>query len=139
MDRQLANRGLTTIETLVAIGIVSITLLAIMALFTASFRSVNQTSELTNGVEIARELIESVKVLGREAPPPVDGIYKGSIPTPQEESGFPPAPYPEVERGGVRYTLQVTVAPAPGTTRAKAITVEVTWKDGGRTELQTFL
>lgn len=114
-------------------------LLSVIALFTGAFKALNQSDEMTEGTEIAREVIEQSKLLGRDAPPPNDTTYDGSIPTPPEHTGFPPEPYPSVERDGVIYTITVTVGPAPGTTTAKVLTVTVTWKDGGNAELQTYL
>jgi type II secretory pathway pseudopilin PulG len=135
----MRSRGFTVAETILAFGLVAIALLAVVGLFTSSFRLQNRSTSLTTGTEIAREQLEVIKLLGRDAPPPIDAEYDGSVPTPQEDSGFPPPPYPFIVREGIIYTLSIKVEPAPDTATAKVVTVQVSWKDGGKAELQTYL
>lgn len=126
-------------ETLVAMTLITIAVLAVIGLFTGAFKALNRSDLMTEGTEIAREVIEQTKLLGRDAPPPENTTYDGSIPTPAEVTGFPPEPYPWVMRDGILYTVEVSVAPAPGTTHAKVLTVTVRWKESGKVELQTYI
>ena len=131
--------GLSVAEIIVAMTLIAVAVLAVIGLFTGAFKALNRSDLMTEGTEIAREVIEQTKLLGRDAPPPNDTTYDGFVPTPSEPTGFPPEPYPQVVRDGITYTVSVTVEPAPGTTNAKVLTVVVRWKETGRAELQTYL
>ena len=133
------ERGLTVAETLLAMAFLALAILTMVGLFASSFKLLNKSSFLTTGTEVGREFIERVKLLDGDAPPVENLFYDGSVPAPQSSSGFPPPPYPFVDRDGVRYTLSVEIGAAPNTTSAKVLTVWVRWKESGRVELQTYL
>lgn len=139
MDLKISKRAFSTAEVLLALGLISIALLTVIGLFTSSFRLLNRTSDFTIATEIARDVIERSKLLGKDAPPPIDTTYDGTIPTDPEDSGFPPKPYPSVEREGIVFFITVEVAPAPDTLQAKVLTVWVRWNTDREITLQTYI
>ena len=64
--------GLSVAEIIVAMTLIAVAVLAVIGLFTGAFKGLNQSDMMTEGTEIAREVIEQTKLLGRDAPPPND-------------------------------------------------------------------
>lgn len=99
-----------------------------------------RNEQLTNATEVARWAMEAIKERGFTWPPkaPERIVFDGAAdrPTPPVK-GFPPEPYPFVERGGVRYFLNVSVLDLSRT--VKAIRVIVRWGAGAEVSFETYL
>lgn len=119
---RLHRRGLNLTEVMLAVGILSIALLALIGVFTTGLTLLSQSRDSQTATQLARELIEQTRA--GATLPTAPTVFDGSVPTPVV-SGFPPPPYPSRNVGGATYTFLVTCQPV----RADliAVAVEVRW------------
>lgn len=120
MKRLRPQRGLTLSEVILVIGLLAVVVVALMTLFSQGLKALSHAQESENANAVARQLLEQV------GPNSSDGTFDGNLPTPPV-NGFPPAPYPAVDRD--RHYVLVVRATAL-TTRLRQVRVEV--QQGGR-------
>lgn len=117
--------------------ILTIAILALVALFTSGLRLKTRLSQVTVATEIARETLERTKSMGFAALPTGPAFFDGSLPTPLDASGFPPFPYPTRTVEGRIYTVSARVDEVVGRSRLKTVLVEVSWGDQSQVRLAT--
>lgn len=90
--------GSTLLEVLISLTLVSGVLLVLVGVFASGFRLMSQSQEVTMATTVAEEL-----------------------------QGFPPKPYPRVQRAHQEYLLDVRVLPVPGLESTIAVELTVRW------------
>ncbi|MBN1552802.1 type II secretion system protein [bacterium] len=70
----LAGKGFTLLEIMVAIAILSLVLVGVMHIFTSSLKGVSQSKLYTEGLMVAQQAMESLLINPRLEP----GTYSGS-------------------------------------------------------------
>ena len=134
------RRGLTVLETLIAVGLLSVALLSLLLVFTQGMRWLRQSSQVTGATDVAREFLERVRANGYDQV--VVGTYDGRLPVPTPPDatmGFPPGPYPQGIRNKERYTLVVRADATGLPPNTVAVKVDVYWNDQGKISLETYL
>lgn len=135
------RRGLTIIESVLAMGIIGIALLSLLLVFTNGMKMLSQTSQLNTATDLGREFLEQVRFNGAALVTP--GVFDGRVGTPRDPStAFPPAPYNPngpVKRMGGDYDLVVTADATGMPAGVIAVKVEVYWNERGKVALETYL
>lgn len=134
------RHGLTVLETLIAMGLLSVALLSLLLVFTQGMRWLRQSSQVTGATDVAREFLERVRANGYDQVTP--GTYDGrlAVPTaPDPTTGFPPGPYPQGVRNNERYTLVVRADSSGLPPNTVAVKVDVYWNDQAKISLETYL
>ena len=116
-------RGVTVIEILLALGILSIALLSLLATFTSGLKLSQVSNEVTTATTVGQEFLELAKVRGYAQT--AVGTFDGRVPDTSAGVGFPYSPYPAVTRDGRTYTLVVSCSDVSATIRD--IKVDVYW------------
>lgn len=130
------SSGLTLLEVVIAFSLVTLAILALLAIFTSGLRLMRQSTNLTMATDVGREFLESVKHDGYSAL--TVGRFDGRIPdSPNSFSLFPQAPYPHTQRGNQGYFLVVEVTQA--TDHSRLVKVQVVWDEQSRAELATMV
>lgn len=127
--------GLTLAELMVAIGIVSFSLLTLMGVLTYSLGAVDGDRQLSTASNLAREVMESVRSDGFTSIPAGTLTFDGRVPDPKA-GDFPPAPYPLVVNEEGDYEVVVSVAPKGV---LKSVTVDVYYQTERKVTLQCYL
>lgn len=134
MVGSLRSRGFTLAETLLAAFLILVALLAVVGVFTTALSLQEQSVEVTQATEAAREVLERTRDLDFDELPIDTQMFDGK----QGDSafnGFPPEPYPSFKRGGRQYWVQVqSRTPHPD---AIAIQVSVYWDDTSHVSIDT--
>lgn len=91
--QSLRFRGLSLLEVMLALGLVSTAVLAIMSVYTMGLRQSAKAEKVVKATEMAREVLENTAALGFDKLPDTDRVFDGRVDAPQL-NGFPPAPYP---------------------------------------------
>jgi len=107
------NSGFTLIETLIALAIFGIVLMAITSLMVTNTRMISENAQSSEAIGYAQELLENLREV------PVDSLSPGSMSSTRTSSQ------------GTVFTLTWIVtpnAPAPGRT---SVAVAVTWNHKG--------
>ena len=119
--RQHSENGFTLIETMIAIGILSIGILAVASMQITAFQGNRAARRQTEAVCLAAQRLEALMAL-----PYDDARLAGGV---HSESGIGPASQYDVEWRIVADT------PLPET---KAVTITVSWKSRNGTKSATF-
>ena len=98
-----------------------------LAVLLFGLRHLGQNHEFSVASNLARHLHE--KLRSQNAIPIGSSRYVGATPDPAQ-NGFPPAPYPSLQRDGIDYTFDVTVTPQPSRPRLVSVEVRVRWGEG---------
>lgn len=132
MDGALTRRGLSLAELILALGLFVTAALLVFSLLFSSLKMNRQGEQITEGTQLARQLLETVKQKGYSQI--AVGTYDGRLGTPVDAAtGFPPAPYPT--RG--RYQFQVQARQV--TVGVVSVQVEVYWASGGPLRFYTLI
>lgn len=130
------TRGLTLVETLLAMVVLAIAILGLAAVFVSGLKMVRASVHLTASTNIAREILETSKKRGYSQTSV--GTFDGHLPTPQDPAtGFPPAPYPTTTIDQHQYTTVIRCRDFSPTIRA--IEVDVFWDGDSKTTLATMV
>lgn len=132
----MKQRGLSLLEVLFALACLTVAALALVTLFGSGLKLLRQSSDLTRATEVARSVMENIKLGGYNATPR-QSSYDGRIPDATDAGGFPPAPYPSIEVDGRTYTIVVRTLPKSAS--LKAVQVEVWWDRNSHVEVETAL
>lgn len=130
------RRGLTLVEVMLALGILAVAILGLVALFGSGLRLQSQSDRVSAATEIGQAFLERVRDGGVSGLPDHAAVFDGRVPsTPDAASGFPPAPYPQVDRQGTIYHLVVEVV-THGADR-RSVQVQVHWGENSRIALES--
>jgi len=116
------NRGITLIEVVIAVFLVTVGVLAILSMQPSAWRMVGKSDYLGRGAGILHRELER-----REAciMNPCNVVATGTATSPPIlVSGLPGA-----VSGDAQYTVNTTITPIAGSTSAWNVTVRVTWPD----------
>ena len=129
MDNKVKPRaGFTLSEVIVGLGLLSVAILAIMAVFLGTLPYMSQNRETATATGLARGFHEQMLAQGGI---PCGYVFDGATGDPTLNA-FPPDPYPKVEVEGVPYTFKIrTFRPAGSPlTNFVEVEVEVGWGAG---------
>lgn len=127
MSTRRSTSGLSLLEVMLALGLLSVVTLALMAVFTSGNRMMAQSTSLTMATDVCREFLERTRCEGYNRT--LVGVYDGRVGDPSDiTTGFPHAPYPASTRNGKDYHLFVEVTQVGPETRL--IKLRVYWEDG---------
>jgi prepilin-type N-terminal cleavage/methylation domain-containing protein len=118
------RKGVSLVEIVIALGILSIALLGLVATFTSGLKLAQVSNEVTTATTVGQEFLELVKARGYTQT--ATGTYDGRVPDPAASVGFPFAPYPTVKRNNQEYALVVTCSDV--TTTIRDVRVDVYWE-----------
>ena len=104
----MSRRGFNLAEVLLAVFLITLALLAVVGVFTASLPFLSHNREAATASALARSLHE--EMLARGGLPTTPTLFRGSVPDPPV-AGFPPAPYPRQQVEGRDYDFEVRVDP----------------------------
>ena len=136
---------MTVLEVMIAMGLMSVALLSILAVFTGSLDSISRTEEMTEATDAGRDVLEKIKSRGFEQLPGGTTTFDGRVPQPAMTRPtlypYPPAPYPARKASsGRQYSLRVRTEPV--NVNLTSVTVEVHWESNTKQQklvLQTYL
>ena len=128
---------MTVAEVIMALGILSIAILAIVAGFIGALELNSRSVEMAVATQVGRDFLERVKEQGYDKVPDGTFRYNGANNDPITADGFPPSPYPQVAANGRQHWLLVRVGVKGAT--LKVVNVEVSWGNRGRVYLETYL
>ncbi len=136
--------GFSLLEVTLALGILTVALLATLQVFLSGSQMVAQSTQVTTAGELARELLDRCAAIGYALVPPNSTVFDGTATTPTlpDANGFPPAPYPEAVVEGTTYRFRVTtdnLAVLGATNEPRAIFVEVFWGRNHQASFETYL
>jgi type II secretory pathway pseudopilin PulG len=114
-------RGFTLTEVLLALGLITVALLALVGVLALSLRSSTQNRQATQAAQLAQQLFEEIRREGNCPSATVDYTGQPAV------DGFPPAPYPGVQVEDTEYRLVVHGEPVGGRTGLYAVKVNVLW------------
>jgi type II secretory pathway pseudopilin PulG len=119
---------------MVALGVVSVALLAVIGVLIKSTGALQADRKVAQASSISRQVLEAVRAGGIEIP---DGTvtFDGRVGQPQVD-GFPPAPYPQVHNEEGDFFVVVQVEPKPPA--LKSVTVDVYWNVDKKVTLQSY-
>ena len=128
---------MTVAEVIMALGILSIAILAIVAGFIGALELNSRSVEMAVATQVGRDFLERVKEQGYDKVPDGTFSYDGANNDAPTAQGFPPNPYPRTTANGREHSLLVQVGTKGATLRL--VTVEVSWGNKGRVILETYL
>lgn len=127
-----STKAVTLLEILIAMCLVSMAVLAILAVYTSGLKLSAKGEKMVKATEIAQSTLETIRELGYDKIPEPQTTFSGKKGDPQTDEGFPPAPYP----GESDYPIQVTAGIKE--TDLKSVTVRVFYNERNSVVLQTF-
>ncbi len=104
-----AKRGVSLIEVMLALGLITTAALAIMSVYAMGLQQSVKAEKVLKATEIAREVMENVRELGYDEIPDTDTVFdarKGD----SAVGSFPPSPYPRRGEHEIEVLVE-TVAP----------------------------
>jgi hypothetical protein len=117
-------RGLTTLEIILATGLLSVVILGMIAVFMGGLKLMSGTELRTRASNVGAQVLESISERGgHEILPDEDLVFSGAVPDPMLEQ-FPPAPYPSQEEFTISVETRILSA------RTTAVLVIVAWDTG---------
>ena len=129
------ERGLSVIEVMLALGVLSIALLGIVAMYTQGLYLLSHNKQVARATELAQENLEKIKANGVTLISP--GLYDSRIgDQPDALTGFPPPPYNAVGQTEYPIVIEATEVGAPA--GVIAVTVRVYFEKERNVELQTY-
>lgn len=131
------RKGLTLAEVIVALGILTAAVLAIIAGFIGALELNARSLEMAVATQVARDFLERVKEQGYEVVPEGTFEFDGRANQPPNAQGFPPAPYPSIVENERTHFLKVKVDTKGAS--LKVVVVEVEWTEKRRVTLETYL
>lgn len=106
------ENGMTLIETLAAVAILGIVVVAVMGLYTASGREQRDAAAMAEATTLAQSVLEGARYMA----------VAGALPAvPLQWADFP------VTHDGITYDVQVATAPADGSPTLTQVTAHVGW------------
>jgi prepilin-type N-terminal cleavage/methylation domain-containing protein len=137
--RQPRQAGLTLVEVMVAVAVMSIMIVSLYAGFTFAFSQIKSTQENVRATQILEERMEVVRLLNWDQVVNLPGYIPATFTAPFY------ADNPTNDTGSLTYTGVVTVAAAPlaesYSNDLRMITIELTWPSGNlvrRRQMITF-
>ena len=133
--RRRRERALSVIEIMLAMGVLSIALLGIVAMYTQGLFLLSQNKQVARATELAQENLERIKDRGVALISP--GVYdsrNGDQPDPV--TGFPPPPYNA--GGNTEYPIFIEATNVGAPTGVIAVTVRVYFERDRNVEIQTY-
>lgn len=131
------RRALTLAEVVIALGILTTAILAIIAGFIGALELNARSLEVAVATQVGRDFMERVKEHGYDVVPEGTFVFSGANNDPRNAQGFPPDPYPRIVTNEREHFLLVRVDTKGAT--LKVVTVEVSWGNSGRVILETYL
>lgn len=129
-------RGLTLLETLIAMVVLTVAILGLAGVFISGLRLVDASANLTGATNVAREFLETVKERGYSSTSV--GTFDGRTPDPANTTTtFPPAPYPTTSVGRQTFTLVVRCLEFSPTIRS--VQVDVYWDQDSKASFATMV
>jgi type II secretory pathway pseudopilin PulG len=126
-----AQRGVSLIEIMLALGLVATAVLAIISVYTMGLRQSVKAEKVLLATEMAREILESVRELSFDQIPDADVVFDSRNNDPAVND-FPPAPYPS------RDALQAEVLVDQVAPQLKSVCVKVYYDVGQSVSFQTY-
>jgi hypothetical protein len=120
---------------MIALALTAITVLSLVTLMIGGLRLLEKSQETAEATGVGRELMEAIKAR-KYARLPANASFDGRVPDAAQADGFPPAPYPAVQRTHL-YRTRVQVQPL--SPQLRLITVQVFWKTQSTLQLTTIL
>lgn len=133
LTRSVGKRsiGVSLLEVLLALGILSVALLGIMGVYAIGMKQSVVAEQSFQATEMGSEILERVGELGFDDLPDTDVVFDGRRGDPAV-SGFPPAPYPT--RGDLKAEVYVDqLSPT-----LKSVCVKVYYQSGRNVGFQTY-
>lgn len=129
------KRGFSLLEILIGMGLISVGLLTLIGVYTQGLRLLNRGQEMTLASEVGREFLMQVEAQGYAVIPAEATVFDGRIPDPKdEETGFPPFPYPET----TDQTMKLEVSTFPVGELVQSVTVKVFYDEQSYIKFQTY-
>lgn len=131
-SRRIAGRGFSLAEVVLSIGLLSVILLSVFAMFTQGMHILSHSKQVDSATEKAQECLEAIRVLG--AATVAEGIYdsnNGDTPT----SSIPLVPYSPTSED-YRTVVEATMTGAPAGTMA--VRVDVYYERDRKVSLETY-
>lgn len=134
MRRTRRDAGFSLAEMLLALLLLSVGVLALIGVFTGGLNLMSRSEEITSATQVGRNVMEQIKQMD-PALIPDNADFDGTVAA--NASGFPPAPYPNIERQGRNFDLRVqTERKGP---HSVSVLVTVSWQDGGPLKFETYI
>lgn len=118
---------------MLALGLLSIVLVLVFTVLAGGLQMQGRAESVEMASSVAREQLERIKTHPFAI---VAGTFDGQVPDPVTSGGFPPSPYPSVQRGS-EYFLKVEVQPVDQ--RLWHIAVTVSTRDREVTSMESLL
>ena len=137
-------RGLTLMEVMLSIGLLSVAALSLLTVFISGLKLMQRSNDMAAANDLAQSTLEAIKrdfrTNGMTALPAGAYLYDGRVPDPIEVSGpndFPPTPYPGLTVNDQDY--QIVVEGRDEGSRLRRVSVSVYWADNPPLRLETIL
>lgn len=134
---RVSSKGFTLSEVILSVGLLAVSLLAVIGLFTAAIRYQAQLQENSQATTLATRILERIRSEPNTVPPAPAAWYGGQLaftPIVVGPPTFPPAPYPYQDGYSVDVLLENTTRPG-----MKLVKVELRWDGGRKLGLQTLI
>jgi prepilin-type N-terminal cleavage/methylation domain-containing protein len=129
--------GLTLVEVMVAVAVMSIMVVSLYAGFTFAFSQIKSTQENVRATQILEERMEVIRLLNWDQVVNLPGYIPATFTAPFY------ADNPTNDTGNLTYTGVVTVAAAPLTETysndLRMITIDLTWPSGNVTRRRQMI
>ncbi|MBS2033974.1 hypothetical protein JST97_03250 [bacterium] len=133
----MKRKGFGLLETLLAITLLTLSVLLLCNVLTTALKLSSQNRESTVAALSAQQILEQIRA--GVTPPTGASTFDGANPDPPTSQGFPPAPYPSQDLDGRIYTYRVETRPFAGKPGLYDITLSVNWSGGHRAVLESHV
>lgn len=135
LSRCRAGSGVSLVEVLFAVGLLTVVLAALTTVFLGGLRLLRQAQEVATASSLARQEMEKIKERDYTGFPSTAVVYDGRAGD-APSGGFPPAPYPRQDLGK-QYFLVVRSNPIDD--KLQKVAVEIHWDVSKVQSLETIL
>lgn len=131
------KKGLSLVEVVVAIGVLAMSVLALMGVLTGIFKLSAQTDESAVAMRGAQELLDRLRTDSMELPS-LAVSFDGAANEPKLQ-GFPPDPYPKQQIEGQEFAYRVEWEPVPGKVDLYLVHIGVHWGKNHQVKLDSYV